>query len=141
MYCRYRKHPEGSEHEGTFFFSFFFIPLSVSVHINHFFFIHLPFHNMPITVAIMPAFPPFLVSSFIVLISAPRARVSLRHSPSISTFFFSGCLQCIIYRFTLSLSPSQCLHFNTQEKSLFPSCPMAMKQLSTSEVVSSLSSF
>lgn len=63
----------------TFSFTVF-IPLSVSVHIYHFIFIHLPFHNMPVTVAIIPAFPPFLVSSFIVLISAPRSTVSLRHS-------------------------------------------------------------
>lgn len=67
--------------------NFVFIPLSVSMHINHFTFIHLHFHNMLVIVTIISAFPPFLVSSFIALISAPPPSTpSLRHSLSISIF-------------------------------------------------------
>lgn len=112
--------------------NFVFIPLSVSMHINHFTFIHLHFHNMLVIVTIISAFPPFLVSSFIALISAPSPphHLCVIHSPFPFLLF---SMHHIFFHLISFTRPMPSLPLRHPGKSLFHCRLMAMKHLSPSE--------
>lgn len=120
---RYSEHPDGPKHKATFPVSVSLQPQAPACTLIISIFIHL-FHDTLVTVAIIPALPPFLVSSFIVHIFWTPYFPSTIFASFPLFPFFTKCLQCILASFISSLAPTNPFSFNSTPRKFFFFLPL-----------------